>query len=125
LERTLQPDALMELLMSDIQSGASTMERAKADLERVERQLAERYSLVRNVRRELVALDRANELHEDDLVAEWHKLYSNYLEWLREESQFIEEACAKTAPQARRLKPTPGASKPSSTEAALAASSLL
>lgn len=53
------------------------------DLEAVETKLAARFNLTGNIRNQLIAMDRANNLLEDELVADWHDLYSSYMEWIR------------------------------------------
>ena len=63
-----------------------TFERTKDRLEEVERRLAVRLEIRKNVRCQLIARDRGGLLVEDELVAEWHDLYASYLEWTREES---------------------------------------
>lgn len=63
-----------------------TFEDVKEELEAVERELARRLKLRRPIRRTLIALDRANKLDEDELVARWHELYSSYADWARSDA---------------------------------------
>ena len=63
-----------------------TFEDIKEQIEEVERQLADRFKIRRHIRRALIALDRANKLEEDELVARWHELYSNYADWTRSDT---------------------------------------
>ena len=62
-----------------------TFEDVKEQLEEVERELAKKLGVRRYVRRTLLALDRANQLDEDDdeKVVRWHELYSRYVAWIR------------------------------------------
>jgi len=58
-----------------------TYERAKAELEAIEAKLAARYGLSGNVRSQLIEKDMANDLHEDEVVADWHGAFSWYLQY--------------------------------------------
>jgi len=69
-----------------------TFEDVKEELEEVERNLATRFKIRRHVRRELIVLDRANKLvEEDDLVARWHELYTAYVDWVRSDTEVWDE----------------------------------
>lgn len=75
---------MLDLDLRDLADCVETYEQAKARLEEVEDQLARRLGLGRRlIRRELIALDRRGELVEDELVALWHELHSNYVDWTR------------------------------------------
>jgi hypothetical protein len=66
--------------VTDLEDCIVTFEQVRDQLEAVEKQLAHRLGLQSpEVRRELIARDQRNELFEDELVAEWHDLYSSYL----------------------------------------------
>lgn len=56
---------------------------------KVERQLAERLKL-HTVREQLIALDQADKLVEDELVAEWHELFSSHLDDVRQGESFTD-----------------------------------
>lgn len=58
-----------------------TFEMAKAELEAIEKKLAEQHGLTENVRETLVDMDRRGDLVEDELVTDWHDALSVYLEW--------------------------------------------
>jgi hypothetical protein len=59
-----------------------TEQRLSERLEAVEAQLASTLSLeVATIRATLVALDKKGELIENELVADWHELYAQYVEW--------------------------------------------
>ncbi len=61
-----------------------TFEEAKEQLEEIERQLAIKLSITDpNIRDALIQLDRDGKLIEDELVADWHDLYSRYQNFLR------------------------------------------
>jgi hypothetical protein len=60
-----------------------TFESTRDQLEDIERQLAGRHNIRRQVRPTLIAMDRAGELPEDELVADWHDVYASYLNYAR------------------------------------------
>ncbi len=72
--------------MDELESCFESFEDIKLQLEEVESELAGRLRIRRHVRRELLLLDRANKLGEDDLIARWHELYSSYAWWLKSEA---------------------------------------
>lgn len=65
--------------MADISDCIETPAQLLAKLTAVERQLAERLGLQADVREQLMRLDRAGQLVEDELVRDWHDLYASYV----------------------------------------------
>ena len=67
------------------QECVETVEMTIAALEAVEERIADRLKLGRhvNVRAELCRRAREGVLQEDELVSEWHALYSSYVDWQR------------------------------------------
>jgi cytosine/adenosine deaminase-related metal-dependent hydrolase len=57
-----------------------TFDQAKEELEEIERKLARRQGIKRQVRRTLIEQIRNGTLVEDELVAQWHDAYSSYLD---------------------------------------------
>lgn len=74
------------ILMEEIEDCAITLEESKNKLEAVEARLAERFNLHGDIRSQLIEMDKNNLLVEDELVADWHDLYSWYMDWLRHPS---------------------------------------
>ena len=69
-------------LLNDLDpKGFETFDDIKEELREIEQKLATQLKIRRHVRRTLLALDRANKLYEDDVVARWHELYSRYVAW--------------------------------------------
>ena len=65
--------------LPDIMECVETPEMVLARLEEIEGLLAARLGLVgEDIRGQLFALDQANELVEDELVADWHSQYSTW-----------------------------------------------
>jgi hypothetical protein len=56
-----------------------SFEQSKANLEAIEKQLGERLGLTGDIRVQLIALDRSNNLAEDSLVQDWHGALCAYL----------------------------------------------
>lgn len=53
----------------------------------VEQKLATRFKFDTNdhqlIRQKLIEMDKKNELVEDEVVADWHDLYSSFVDWNR------------------------------------------
>src|SRR4051812_9870977 len=75
--------AYREPAMNELDGCIRTLDQTQNELADIEHQLAIRYDIRRNVRRVLIERDRAGELPEDELVADWHDVYSAYLNYLR------------------------------------------
>lgn len=103
-------------MTSDFEGCVMTFDQVKEELEEIERNLARRQGIKRQVRRTLIEQIRNGTLVEDELVAQWHDAYSSYLEWTRAENW-------GDPPPLYELTPPPG-DEPEKQEAAQAASSL-
>jgi Protein of unknown function (DUF1653) len=72
----------------DIQSCTVTIDETLAELRRIEKLLAERYSLTTDseieIRGLLITMDRNSGLVEDRLVADWHCQLTSYRHWINE-----------------------------------------
>lgn len=80
MERVLQEQSEM---MTELDGCVRTPEQTVEQLEEIERRLALEYGIRgRNVRKALIERDRAGLLPEDELVADWHDLYSSHLNYL-------------------------------------------
>jgi hypothetical protein len=78
----MSSNSAQALEYDDYRAAVEASESLKRELEQVERQLAVNLGFQhRNIRRRLVTLDRCNQLVEGELVASWHELYAQYLEW--------------------------------------------
>lgn len=74
--------AAMFVDRNDLIECTQTLEQLTAELEAVEAQLAIRHGLTPpDVRGQLIALDTANNLVEDELVMDWHELHSSFVHW--------------------------------------------
>ena len=62
-----------------------TREQNAAELIAIETVLAARLGLTGDVRAHLIQIDRDNALVEDDVVADWHRVYSSFVDWQHEE----------------------------------------
>jgi hypothetical protein len=60
-----------------------TFERALAQLEKIEAELAARHNITSDVRQTLMARMKSGAIVEDELVADWHDAYASYLNFLR------------------------------------------
>lgn len=63
----------------DLRECVVTLTQLRDQLEHVEEQLAQRHHIKFDIRRELVARIKRGALVEDELLAQWHDLYANYL----------------------------------------------
>lgn len=59
-----------------------SFEQSKAELEEIEKQLAQRLNLTGDIRAQLIALAKSGELVEDDLVQDWHGAYAGYVDYI-------------------------------------------
>lgn len=74
--------AAMFVDRNDLIECTQTLEQLTAELEAVEAKLAIRCGLqMPDVRGQLIALDNANNLVEDELVMDWHDLHSSFVHW--------------------------------------------
>jgi hypothetical protein len=61
-----------------------TFESVRGRLRDIEGRIAVKLNLrSKNVRYQIIDLDRRGELGENELIADWHDLYASYCEWLR------------------------------------------
>jgi hypothetical protein len=85
--KTKEPHGMLGLALD--RECVVTFEQTRDALEAVERRLADRLGIHAahgHIRRELLKLDRAGQLDEDELVADWYDLFASYLDWTRDES---------------------------------------
>src|SRR5262245_16925166 len=98
-------------MMSDLDGCTVTFDQTRAELEAIERRLANELGITRLVRRALIERDRAGKLGNSDLAADWRAAYSSFLDWVRADPP--------------RLKPLAPTRESKQEEAAQAASALL
>ena len=58
-----------------------TFDQVKSELEQLERKLARRHGIRKQIHQTLVRRIHSGAIEEDDLVCQWHALYCSYLEW--------------------------------------------
>jgi hypothetical protein len=74
------------LALEDLTDCFVTPEQTREELEELESQLARIYKLegsVEEIRQQLISLNLAGQLVEDELVADWHGAYASFLDWQR------------------------------------------
>jgi hypothetical protein len=97
-----------EVTMRDLDSNdecVPTFDQVREELELIERKLAERYHLRKQVRRKLLEMHMASELDDDDLAMNWREAYSLYLDWADEWTEREPEQKAVPPPKAQEDKP--------------------
>ena len=75
------------MTLNEIAECSQTFEEVREELEGLERVLADRLRIpFRQCRLTLLALNRAGQLEEDSVVADWYEAYQSYLNWTRDDS---------------------------------------
>lgn len=69
--------------MSGLEGTIRTFDDVSCQLTLIEVDLGGRFGITENIRESLQALDRAGNLPEDELVADWHDMLASYLNFMR------------------------------------------
>lgn len=72
---------------SDLEGCVITFEQTWNELERLENMLAARYKLYNRVRAQLIEMDRAGKLPEDEIVIQWRATYTSFLDWIKDDEK--------------------------------------
>jgi hypothetical protein len=104
-------------MTSELDGCVVTFDEIRDELIEIERKLAQRLGIRKQIRRTLIEMIRSGSLVEDEVVAQWHSTYAIYLDWTQSD-------CYEDTPIRGSTSPPP-AETTMQQEAAQAASWLL